>query len=156
MAKKEDRKKIDELLEGYAVVVEWPVAWRDMDVLQHVNNVKYFEYFEHARIVYGEKCGTVAHGYRTGIGPILADIRIKFLKPLYYPDTVSLATGISRIEKTQYQMKFAVVSHAQKALVAVGECLNVFFDYNRGRRADIPAELIEKIEKIEGTSLAPE
>ena len=34
----------EELLADYPVIVEFPVAWGDMDALSHVNNVTYFRY----------------------------------------------------------------------------------------------------------------
>ncbi len=47
----------DALLPSYPVVVEWDVAWGDMDAYGHVNNVVYFRYFEQARIAYLERIG---------------------------------------------------------------------------------------------------
>ena len=43
---------MNHLLDGFPVVTEIPVAWGEMDALQHVNNVTYFRYFETARIDY--------------------------------------------------------------------------------------------------------
>ncbi len=45
------------LLEEYAVVIEIPVAWGEMDAV-------YFRYFENARIKYAEKIGLPAYGER--------------------------------------------------------------------------------------------
>ena len=36
----------------YAVTLDWPVGWGDLDSFGHVNNAHYFRYFEHARIRY--------------------------------------------------------------------------------------------------------
>jgi acyl-CoA thioester hydrolase len=33
---------MDNLVEGYPVVIEIPVQWGEMDAFQHVNNVVYF------------------------------------------------------------------------------------------------------------------
>ena len=44
----------DNLLEDYPVVLEIPVAWGDMDALNHVNNTVYLRYFESSRIAYFE------------------------------------------------------------------------------------------------------
>jgi len=141
---------ITELLDGYPVVIEWPVAWRDMDALQHVNSLSYLEYFEHGRLAYGERCGTIEYGRATGRGPILADLHASFRKPVFYPDTVSIGIKIPRIEPTEYFMEFVIVSHAQQAVAATGGCRNVFYDYRNGARAEMPRELIEKIERLEG------
>jgi acyl-CoA thioester hydrolase len=33
------------ILEDYPVIVEFPVAWGEMDAMGHVNNIVYFRYF---------------------------------------------------------------------------------------------------------------
>ena len=60
------------LLEGFPVIVEFPVAWGEMDALGHVNNIVYFRYFETARIAYFERVKLLELMEKTGIGPILA------------------------------------------------------------------------------------
>jgi acyl-CoA thioester hydrolase len=144
---------VDELLKDYSFVVQWPVAWRDMDALRHVNNTRYFEYFEHVRIAYGEQCGTSPHRYATGIGPILAETKMKFIKPVKHPDTLSLGLRLTTLEKTEYIMEFIAVSHALKAVAAVGDCRMVFYDYNKGVRAEIPDEIIAGFERMEKRAL---
>ena len=41
---------MEKFLAQHPIVTEIPVAWGEMDALQHVNNVVYFRYFETARI----------------------------------------------------------------------------------------------------------
>jgi len=38
------------VIDGYPVVTEVVVRWGDMDLLGHVNNIMYLQYFETARI----------------------------------------------------------------------------------------------------------
>ena len=40
---------MDELLKGFPVIVQLPIAWGEMDAQMHVNNVVYFRYIENAR-----------------------------------------------------------------------------------------------------------
>ncbi|HEX6622399.1 MAG TPA: acyl-CoA thioesterase, partial [Pyrinomonadaceae bacterium] len=100
-----------ELLEAYPVVIETPVAWGEMDSFQHVNNIVYFRYFESARMAYFERVGFWAYMDETGVGPILASTRCKFILPLTYPDTVSIGARVSEIEDDRFTMSYAVVSH---------------------------------------------
>ncbi|MHA2239162.1 MAG: acyl-CoA thioesterase, partial [Candidatus Hodarchaeales archaeon] len=46
-------------LKEFPVTVQIPVAWGDMDSFGHVNNTKFFKYFETARIKYFEEIGLV-------------------------------------------------------------------------------------------------
>lgn len=44
-------------LSNYPVTIEQPVAWGDLDLHGHVNNMWFFRYIENARIAYYEKIG---------------------------------------------------------------------------------------------------
>lgn len=46
---------LEQLLADYPVIATFPIAWGDMDAFQHVNNTRYFRYFEDARIAYFEE-----------------------------------------------------------------------------------------------------
>ena len=141
---------VRELLDAYTVTLEWPVAWHDMDALRHVNNAKFFEYFEHARVAYEESLDSFSHGWQAGVGPILADIYLKFHKPLFYPDTVALGISITELKSTQYRMKFIAVSREREITAATGRCLIVFYDYEAGMRTEIPPRVAEAVRKLEG------
>jgi len=48
------------VMEGFPVVVALPVQWGDMDALSHVNNARYFTWFEGARIALFRRVGLLA------------------------------------------------------------------------------------------------
>ncbi|MDT5062333.1 MAG: acyl-CoA thioester hydrolase [Acidobacteriota bacterium] len=60
---------MEELLKGYPVVIVIPVAWGEMDSLQHVNNIIYFRYFESARMAYFNKLDIWSYMHETGSAP---------------------------------------------------------------------------------------
>ena len=138
-----------ELLETYPVVIEIPVAWGEMDSLQHVNNIVYFRYFESARMAYFEKVDIWNYMNETGIGPILASTQCKFKIPLTYPDTVSVGTKISELEADRYVMKYVAVSHAHAKVAAEGEGLIVSYDYRALKKAALPDVIRERIKILE-------
>src|SRR5262245_20383692 len=76
----------------FPVVIEIPIAWGEMDAMQHVNNIVYFRYVESARMAYFERIGFLEHQRVTGVGPILAWTNCRFRRPLTYPDTVRVGT----------------------------------------------------------------
>ena len=137
------------LLEDFPVVVEIPVAWGEMDAFQHVNNIVYFRYFESTRIAYFERLGFLEILDQTGIGPILAETRCRFRKPLTYPDTVACAARVSGIDEDRFVMQHLIVSHKLKAVVAEGEATLVAYNYREKRKAAIPGKLRRRIEEIE-------
>ena len=87
------------LLKDYPVIIEFPVAWGEMDSMGHVNNIVYFRYFESARIAYFEKMDLMGYMAETGIGPILGEISCKFKIPLSYPDKVLMGVKVVSIEE---------------------------------------------------------
>ena len=139
----------ERLLSDFAVVIEIPVAWGEMDAFQHVNNTVYFRYFESARIAYLERLGFIEVMERTGIGPILAETRCRFCKPLTYPDTVSVGTSVLEIGSDRFVMQHRVVSHKLQAIAAEGEATLVAYNYREKRKAAIPDEVRRRIEEIE-------
>ena len=104
-----------DLLAGYPVIIEIPVAWGEMDAFQHVNNIVYFRYFESARITYFERTGLIAYMEQNGIGPILASTQCKFKFPLTYPDTVRVGVRVGDLGEDRFTMYYRVVSRAISA-----------------------------------------
>lgn len=140
-----------ELLQGYPVVIETPLAWGEMDAFQHVNNVVYFRYLENARIVYFDKLQVMSLKEKTGIGPIMASQQCRYKMQLVYPDTVSVGTRIVDIQEKQFTMQYVIVSQKMNRVAAEGECLIAYFDYNKNKRATIPDETVQLIHHFENS-----
>ena len=139
-----------ELLKDFAFATECHVDWGDMDAFRHVNNAVYFRYFENARIEYGLKMGLHNRMAPDGIGPILAWIECRYLRPIVFPDTAIIGIRTLSFEGSEMLMDYSIVSTAQNKVVTVGKSLSVYYDYNNLRRLDFPRELIDITEAIEG------
>jgi len=135
----------------FAVIIEQPVQWGEMDAFQHVNNVTYFRYFENARLAYFEETGVNEHKDATGIGPILASTKCDFKAPLNYPDTIRIGATIVELAEKRFMMHYAVWSNAQQKIVAEGEGLVVYFDYNMGKSCAVPESIVANIRSIQKT-----
>ena len=140
---------MQELLEAYPVVIEVPVAWGEMDSLQHVNNIIYFRYFESARMAYFNRLGLWDYMNETGIGPILAATQCRFRVPLTYPDNVSVGARISDVAEDRFLMKYTVVSHRHEKVAAEGDGLIVAYNYRELRKTMLPAEIKRRIQLLE-------
>jgi len=135
-------------LDDFNIKVEIPIAWGDMDAFKHVNNTKVFKFFETARIKYFEKIGFIETMETDSIGPILASTSAKFIKPLFYPDTVITGTRVTSVEPTQFIMEYIVESKS-KGIAALGEAKMVVYNYNTAERATLPDAVREKIREID-------
>lgn len=144
---------MEKMIEDYPVVIEIPVAWGEMDSLQHVNNIVYFRYFESARMAYFNRIDIWSYMEETGIGPILASTQCKFRIPLSYPDTVAVGTRIINVEEDRFLMKYLVVSHEHQRIAAEGEGVIVSYDYREKKKAPLPQEIRRRIEALESSSL---
>jgi acyl-CoA thioester hydrolase len=145
---------MENTLEGFPVVIEIPVAWGEMDSLQHVNNIIYFRYFESVRMACFDRLEIWRFMEETGIGPILASTECRFRIPLTYPDTVSVGTRITSIADDRFVMAYRVVSHQHKRVAAEGQGVIVSYDYREKKKASLPAQLRSRMESLEKDSAA--
>lgn len=124
-----------------------PVLWGDMDALGHVNNARYFTWFESARIALFEELGLGAAG-RPELGAILARATCDFHVPLHYPDEIEVTATVSRIGRTSFTMDYAITRVADpERTVARGEGIVVLYDYSEQRKVEIPPELRAGLER---------
>ena len=135
-------------LDDFNIRIDIPIVWGDMDAFNHVNNTRFFRYFETARIKYFEKAGFIETMEKKSIGPILASISAKFIKPLFYPDTVTVGTRVTSVEPTQFIMEYIIESKS-KGIAAIGESKIVVYDYKSSERTTLPDIVRNKIREID-------
>lgn len=137
----------EELFHAFPVIVSQAVMWGEMDSFQHVNNVVYFRYFENGRIAYIRRL----EWDDEPVGPILASTQAKFIRPLTHPDTIHIGTRLlGEIGADRFTIEHRIVSEAQDAIVTVGQGVIVGYSYLKKAKAELPAELIERIRRLEG------
>ena len=132
------------------MVVEFPVAWRDMDAFSHVNNTQYFRWFEDGRLAYFEAVDIHELLEQSGVGPILASTSCRFRIPLVYPDTVRIGAEVTEFEPARFTMRYVVVSERHGKVAAEGEGVLVAFDYRTGQKATWPDGLAQRVERLRG------
>jgi len=144
---------MDKLLSEFSFITQMNVEWGDMDALQHVNNVEYFKYFQKARIAYFEKNSSEDLFVESRISTILASTECKFIYPLKYPDTISIGARVDSIADQYFTMRYAVISHKNQKLVAIGGAKVVMFDYGKNMKASVPQEVKKRILNFEKTKV---
>ncbi|KAJ3328495.1 hypothetical protein HDU76_009851 [Blyttiomyces sp. JEL0837] len=144
-------------LEDFSSVITIPVAWGEMDIYKHLNNVHYMRYFESGRIAYFDQvigANLDEQSYRDFIdartvGPILKSASIKYIYPVVYPDTLTIGVKVDpkSVQKDRFTQSFKAVSHVHNKVVASGEAVIVCFDYEKQRKADIPDAVLAAFKK---------
>lgn len=128
-------------LAKHPIVTEIPVAWGEMDALQHVNNVVYFRYFETARIDFFNRLFPLNTLYQSGIGPVISENQARYKRPVTFPDTLLVSVNISDLHSDRFTMHYQVFSKQQQAVTTLGSSVAVMFNFNTGQKAKLPPEL---------------
>ena len=134
-----------EYLNQFPVVHEQKVAWGDMDAFGHVNNVIYYRYIESARICYFEHLNILGGDVNT----VVASSQCQYIKPVFYPDTLSIGTYVVEIRNSAMRMEYVLYSHAQAQVVAKGEAVVVFVDQVNMHKTLIPTDIRDRIIQLE-------
>ena len=109
------------------------IEWGDMDALGHVNNGRYFDYYQQARIEWLESLGM---DMRQEKGPVLIHIASTFLKPIVYPATLTLRSSVHALGRTSVQMDHEVFQGDQ--LMAQANSKIVWVDYKKNQSIPLP------------------
>jgi acyl-CoA thioester hydrolase len=136
----------------FPVVVEWPVAWAEMDYFRHVNHARYFTYFENARIRYLDLIGFRELTEQHQLGPILASTQARYRRPVTYPDTVVIGARVREVGEDRFTHEYRLVSRAMDDVAAEGTALLVSYDYNAGRKTPLPASVRAAIAALEASA----
>lgn len=136
------------------------VRFADTDAQGHVNNAAYMSYCEMARAGYHEAVTNRPlplgiHGAEEGI--ILADMRIAFRSPAFFGETLTIEARVDRIGRRSFTMVFRIPSpesrYGRARLIAVGEGVEVMYDYSAERPIVVPDRLAAAMETHEGRVL---
>ncbi len=117
------------------------IAWGDMDALGHVNNSRYLDYFQEARIEWLKELNISMAGTT---GPVVIHVSATFLKPVVYPATVTLRSSIHSIGNSSMLMDHHL--YQDELLMSHGTSKIVWVDYAQGKSVPLP-ELIRSFVK---------
>lgn len=129
----------------YPVIHEQVVAWGDMDAFGHVNNVMYYRYIESARIYYMQSLDIFSKDIYT----VVASNQCKYLRPVFYPDTLKIGVRIEELRKSGFRMNYQLWSTLQNQLVATAEAIIVVVNKHDLKKTLIPENIKNKIIEIE-------
>ena len=83
------------------------VRFSDVDIYGHVNNVKYFEYYQEARIAF---IASLADGGIDSFRQVVARIDVDYRRPiLFRPEPYAVESWVTRIGTTSYDLASRIV-----------------------------------------------
>ncbi|WP_172562029.1 acyl-CoA thioesterase [Vibrio furnissii] len=140
---------MENLLQDFPVVTEIPVAWGEMDALQHVNNVVYFRYFETARIDYFRHIQLMEDIAITQIGPVLSETQCRYKIPVTFPDTLLVGSRVSDVQADRFSMEYHVVSKKLGKVTTTGSATVVMFDFKNNTKAQLSQRILDAIQTLQ-------
>lgn len=125
---KEDRPVLHE--------AEVIVRWGDMDTNQHVNNTRYYQYLEEARIEWLDGLG--AQRRQLGQGLVLLKCTHYFLRPVDHPATVVVRLYAGEVGRSSLVLEHEMYVKGQPELVGHGDVKMVWIDVESQRPVPVP------------------
>lgn len=107
-----------------------------MDTNQHVNNTRYYQYLEEARIEWLDGIG--AQRRQIGQGLVLLSCTHHFLKPVDHPATVMVELHAGEVGRSSLTLTHKMYVQGNAALVGHGEVKMVWIDVASQRPIPVP------------------
>lgn len=120
------------------------IDWSELDVFGHVNNLEIMKYSQAARVIFLDNAGLMQMQKECGKGPILASIHTQFLKPLFFPGTVTVITKVDYIKTSSFKLIHQIFNDKNE-LAAEAHDIIVFYNFKKQHKLMIPNDLREKI-----------
>lgn len=131
----------------YLYTVDVPLRWSDMDVFGHVNNSMFFTYFEQARIEWWNESNLPNLALEKTV-PVIVHASCTYLKPIVYPELISIKVSVDYPGKTSYDSFYEIHSkNNPDTLYAKGTTKIVWIDRATMRPTPLPDYLIELFQK---------
>lgn len=112
------------------------IEWGDMDALGHVNNGRYFDYFQQARI---DWLSSINLDLSQQTGPVLVHIACTYLKPVIYPARLTIKTSMHSLGRSSFVVDYDV--YQGETLMAQGTSKIVWVDYKLNQSVPVPETL---------------
>ena len=116
-------------------VYECHVRFSDVDVYGHVNNVKYFEYYQEARIAFILSLDEPMFdpSQQSGMRQVVARIDVDYRRPIMFrPEPYAVETWVTRIGTSSYDLACRIVD-GDGSLFSKAEVRLVAFDTSTQR-----------------------
>lgn len=124
-----------------------PVRWVDMDAYHHVNNSVYFTYFEQTRIDWWYKIKPPEFDHHLE-GHVVIHANCTFLKPINYPDTITVKLYVSPPGRSSYEFFYEIYSKQDPdILYTEGSTKMVWIDLKKGKAIRLPEYILAYLPK---------
>ena len=132
----------------YPFLCPLPTRWDDNDVYGHVNNVRYFAFFDTAINEWLVREGGLdIHGGDV-IG-LCAESHCSYSTAIAFPDAVEVGLRAGHVGSSSVRYELAVFRGGDEEPAATGWFVHVFVDRATRKPAPIPAGLRQALERLQ-------
>ncbi len=111
---------------------ELSVRFSDVDIYRHVNNVKYFEYYQEARLAFLASLGRLDGEAGSRFTTVVARIGVDYKRPiLFRPEPYVVETWVRRVGTSSYTLASQIMDG--ETVLSAAEVVAVRFDTDRQR-----------------------
>ena len=126
------------------------VRFSDVDVYGHVNNVKYFEYYQEARIAFVLSMAGGLFDADSSMRQVVARIDVDYKQPIVFrPEPYTVETWVSRIGTSSYGLSCRIVDEVG-AVYSTAEVTMVTFDTRTQRARSLTDDERARLESAMG------
>lgn len=118
--------------------------------MRHVNSAVYFTYFEIARMQYFTAIGLEEFKVQGKIGPAVVKQTCNYRQQVFHPAEIEAAIRTTKLGEKSFTVEYVFYLADSDTLVADGETVMVWVDYEIPKSIPIPEELRRNIEAVEG------
>jgi acyl-CoA thioester hydrolase len=128
----------DETRDRYPHFLAIPTRWIDNDIYGHVNNVRYYEFFDTVINRYLIDPGGLDIHNSEVVG-ITAESRCVYHKSLAYPDVVDAGLRVGRLGNSSVRYEIGLFRAGDAQPAATGHFVHVFVTRGAQKATPIPA-----------------
>jgi acyl-CoA thioester hydrolase len=122
---------------GFNFFTSVSTRWGDADMLGHINNVIFVRYLESGRLDYLDRVLGLKFKQPLAQGILVADMKVSYLSQAHHPTNFQVATRVSRIGNTSFDVLANIYSENGTAVVA-SKAVCVWFDFVQNQKQSVP------------------
>lgn len=129
--------------------IELNVRFMDLDLMQHVNNSRYLNFLEEARIDYAQK---IMGTYQdiSSLSMVVARIEIDYFKPILFGERIVIYNRVTRLGTKSFTFESILESIGrEKKIAARAIQVLVAIDVKTGKSSPLPDFLKKKVKVFE-------
>lgn len=141
------------MISDFTYVTKIPTRFADMDIMNHVNNVTFFVYFEIVRLEYFDQIQLLEFKKMGIEGPAVVSQTCNYRGQVFHPSTLIAGARCSRMGTKSITIEYELYVEGADTLAADGATVISWVDYKNATSAPLPDALRARVLDYEGREI---